>query len=326
MLSASRWGLLKLGLWLRRYHPDLFLAPHASERIQTTLFAGIVGADTTVVPHSRLNHLLFRGSVRKVRQHKVHYYLRFADPSGPERPDAVDIRLDVADTYLHRAKGLFPGRKPTQTWIGLSPGSGPAESHKRWPISSYQSLAARLLDRDGEFRIAVFGSPAERDLVGELIGELRGEPSRVVGVVQDDIMVTAAAYRLCACIVSGCSGAAHLAAAVGTTVVGLYGPTNPSFTGPYAKNRRIVRAGLHCSPCYRVGFSQGCGDPVCLSGLDVGRVEREVLLALAGRFTSEIPWHATTRARKPDLRLCEPTDEPAAGLEPEEIQVKTGWH
>ena len=319
MLSTSRFATLKLALWLRRQRPTLFLLPHASERIQMTLLAGLVGADVTVVPRSRFNGLLFRDTVPKTTQHKVPYYVRFADVAGVPDSADVDTRLKISDASRQRANTLLPGWRASQTWIGLSPGSGPAEAHKRWPVAYYRSLAERLLERDSNVRVAVFGSPAERELVAELTADL--ESSRIIAISQDDVMVTAAAYSLCACIVSGCSGSVHLAAAVGAPVVGLYGPTNPGFTGPHAAKCRIVRAGLRCSPCYRLGFGRGCGNPVCMSLLDVDRVEREVLLALAGRFTSEIPWCETTRARKPDLRLREPGDKPASDLEPEEIQV-----
>jgi ADP-heptose:LPS heptosyltransferase len=41
----------------------------------------------------------------------------------------------------------------------------------------------------------------------------------------------------------------HLAAAVGTSVIALFGPTDPARTGPYGKGHTIIRADLSCSPC-----------------------------------------------------------------------------
>jgi ADP-heptose:LPS heptosyltransferase len=164
-------------------------------------------------------------------------------------------------------------------------------------------LGRRLLEKGEEFRIAIFGSPSERDLTDRIAGGLGAFPSRVTLVVQPDVLTAAAAYRSCSCVVTGCSGSAHLAAAVGTTVVGLYGPTNPGFTGPYVQKKRIVRLGLRCSPCYRVGFIEGCGNPLCMLMLDVDRVEKEVLLALDGQFLRDLPWCATTNATRADLRI-----------------------
>lgn len=299
--SGSKLSVLKLGSQLRQFRPTLFLLPQSTNRFGITAFSLIVGATVTVLPHSNLNRFLFCRRVEKCKEHKMIYYRRFGELGGLNMDVDFGAELSIPDHYLAEAKVLLRGWEPDQKWIGFAPGSGIIERHKRWPISSYQSLGKKLLNRGQEFRIAIFGSPSENDLVNEIKKSLNTSSARVVSIVEQNIMIAAGAISHCACLVSGCSGAAHLSVAVGTPVVGLYGPTNPGFTGPFSNKVRIVRAGLKCSPCYRVGFIEGCGNPVCISMISADSVEKEVMLALKGEFVADIPWYATTEAVQPDI-------------------------
>jgi 3-deoxy-D-manno-octulosonic-acid transferase/heptosyltransferase-1 len=58
-------------------------------------------------------------------------------------------------------------------------------------------------------------------------------------------------YRRCAVVITNDSGPMHLAAAVGTPVVAVFGPTDPALTGPYGKRHVVLRSGIPCSPCMK---------------------------------------------------------------------------
>lgn len=299
--SSAKFSVLRLAYQLRRFRPTLFLAPQSTNRLRITLFSAIVGAGTTILPHSAPNSLLFGRSVNSCREHKVKYYLRFGALGGLNTDTSFSMKLNVPEYHLTEAKKLLVDWDISQKWIGFAPGSGIIEAHKRWPISYYQSLGKALLQKGSEFRIAIFGSPSEIELVNEIRKSITTRTTRVVSIVVSDIMIVSAAVSHCKCLVSACSGLSHVAAAVGTPVVGLYGPTNPGFTGPFSNKVRIVRAGIKCSPCYRVGFIEGCGNPVCMSMIEPHDVEKEVILALNGEFVADIPWHPTTNADNPDI-------------------------
>ena len=68
---------------------------------------------------------------------------------------------------------------------------------------------------------------------------------------QTTLRALAALYRLCGAVITTDTGPMHLAAAVGTPVVALFGPTAPWRTGPYGDGHVVVRAGLSCSPCFK---------------------------------------------------------------------------
>jgi heptosyltransferase-1 len=83
-------------------------------------------------------------------------------------------------------------------------------------------------------------------------------------------------YRRAALVVTTDSGPMHLAAAMGTPVVALFGPTDPARTGPYGPGHKVIRSGLACAPCFR----KRCDTLRCMRGIGVEEVlaaVREVL-------------------------------------------------
>jgi heptosyltransferase I len=66
---------------------------------------------------------------------------------------------------------------------------------------------------------------------------------------QTTLMELACIYKDALAVISTDSGPMHLAAAVGTPVIALFGPTDPARTGPYGAGHAVIRAGLSCSPC-----------------------------------------------------------------------------
>jgi len=75
-------------------------------------------------------------------------------------------------------------------------------------------------------------------------------------------------FRQAALVVTTDSGPMHLAAAVGTPVVALFGPTDPARTGPYGPGHRVIRRDLPCMPCFR----KRCEAPRCMTEISVDEV------------------------------------------------------
>ena len=72
-------------------------------------------------------------------------------------------------------------------------------------------------------------------------------------------------YEKAGFVVSTDTGPAHIAAAIGTPVVALFGPTAPWRTGPFGEGHRIIRANLACSPC----FKRQCQTKACMEQISV---------------------------------------------------------
>ncbi len=62
-----------------------------------------------------------------------------------------------------------------------------------------------------------------------------------------------------------CNGVSHIASLVDIDIVSFNGPTDSMYTGPYSDKLITISRGLSCSPCYRPGYTRGCGNPICMN-------------------------------------------------------------
>lgn len=152
----------------------------------------------------------------------------------------------------------------TSAPVVLAPGAeyGPA---KRWPIEKFALLAERLAAAGRA--VWVLGSAKERGL-GETIRahapaarNLAGETTLPEAV---DLLATASV------VVTNDSGLMHIAAAVGTPLVAIYGSSSPRYTPPTSAHAKIIYRALPCSPC----FERVCplGHTNCLRAIGVDEV------------------------------------------------------
>ena len=181
-----------------------------------------------------------------------------------DQPPAIPypkLEVDIGNQKRLVAELELTQEKPI---IGMMPGAeyGPA---KQWSITHYQELAREL--NSAGFQVWVFGSEKEREIgaqiasVGDAITDLCGT-TRLEDVID---LVT-----LCEKVVSNDSGLMHVACAVGTKVIAIYGSSSPTYTPPLSSNAEVIYRYLECSPCYK----RECplGHTNCLTGIDSGTV------------------------------------------------------
>lgn len=128
--------------------------------------------------------------------------------------------------------------------VAMMPGAeyGPA---KCWPIEYFRELADRLAAAG--FAVWVFGSTRDEP-AGSAIAA-RGGAQNLCGLTALEEVIDLMA--LCRHAVTNDSGLMHVAAAVGTRVIALYGSTTPDFTPPLTDSARIHYLRLDCSPCFQ---------------------------------------------------------------------------
>jgi len=190
------------------------------------------------------------------------------EPSGETRLPLTVEEITRADLWWIRS-----GMRPERT-IALAPGATYGET-KRWPAERFRELGARLVE-DG-WQLLWIGGEAERELAGALSQTFDAGQSRSTAG-QWDLRTTLANLARVRGAVSNDSGALHLAQAAGVPVVGIYGSTSPTWTGPVGDAQRVVYDAIDCSPC----FAKDCPTAIeCLAGIDVARVHR-VLTELVG--------------------------------------------
>ncbi|TGQ71480.1 MAG: lipopolysaccharide heptosyltransferase II [Mesorhizobium sp.] len=151
-----------------------------------------------------------------------------------------------------------------QKFVALMPGAefGPA---KRWPSEHYAGLARDFMAKG--LKVALFGSKNDRDVTREITAFAPGVVDLAGQTRLEDAIDLIAAARLA---VSNDSGLMHVAAAVGTPIVAVYGSTSPQNTPPLAEHRELVWLHLSCSPCHQKVCPLGHLN--CLKTLEVAQV------------------------------------------------------
>ena len=136
---------------------------------------------------------------------------------------------------------------PDGLWLALLPGA--RWPNKRWPAEQFASLV-RLLDGAGDApRFVILGGEDDRE-AGKTIA--RADPRRCLDLTgQTSLPEMVEWLRRCRLAVSNDTGSMHVAAALGTPVIALFGPTEPRRTGPYGQIGHVLQTPLPCVPCLR---------------------------------------------------------------------------
>lgn len=204
-------------------------------------------------------------------ENEQEFYLHFARALGypPDRHPAYRLPVSPSES-----------RDVSATTLVIAPGCKTGEmAAKRWP--HFPELAERFDD------VAIVGT--REDLPARIF------PAHCRSYVDKlSLRETAELLASAGFVVGNDSGLSHVAAAVGTPTLMIFGPTSERVLGSLPANARSIRSGLPCEPCWTGARLHACAGRVdCLAQLSVDRVEAEVRRLL---FTSARP-EATCAAR-----------------------------
>ena len=246
-------GRLRLAAELRAEHYDLaILLQNAFEAALLTCLARIP-ARAGYTTDGR--GLLLTHGVQKApdigTRHQVEYYQEMLVGLGLERgSDELELFLQPAAVETAAVLLEQGSERPV---IGLNPGAayGPA---KRWPSGKYAALAARLEAETGGL-IVVFGTQADQAAAAEIGAAVKGRAVDLTG--RTSLAEAAACIARCAVFISNDSGLMHVAAALNTPLVAVFGSTDHIATGPFSQRKVVIRHPLPCSPCLNTHCPQG---------------------------------------------------------------------
>jgi heptosyltransferase-2 len=216
-----------------------------------------------------------------LRRHRMYYYLHLIEPLG-RYPSPTLPSLALNGTQ-ERWAGMFLSNSGLKgkMLVGLNPGATYGEA-KCWPPERFAELGRRLI-KDSRASILIFGSsrPREKALnatIAQGIGEgclnITGETS---------LWQLAALLRHCRLLVTNDTGTMHIAAAVGTRVVAIFGPTDPCATSPLGEGHVVIRRDVSCSPCLKRVCPE---DHRCMDMIEVEEVYNIVGMQLKGRTSA----------------------------------------
>jgi heptosyltransferase-2 len=165
------------------------------------------------------------------------------DATPPAGWPLPELRVPLSDAEAWRQqRGLDDGRKV----VAFAPGAvGPS---KRWPVAYYAELARELTAQNGA--VWVLGSPGEAPLAAEIV-EAAGSHAR--DLTSPDLRNAILALRLASVVVSNDSGLLHVAAAIGTPSIGIFGSTSPKLWAPLNPLAAIfeTQTEVPCRPCHK---------------------------------------------------------------------------
>ena len=209
---------------------------------------------------------------RKDRHHAERLWrLAVGDAAADPSPESIRPHLYPGETERHAVDALLESvPRDGAPMVALAPGS--IWGTKRWP--HYPALAAKLAPL---YRIVVTGGSADAALAAAIAAA--AGPERVIDATgRLTLLASAELIARCAAIVTNDSAPQHLASAVGTPTLSIFGPTVPEFGfGPLAPRHRTAgNQTLSCRPCDRHG-PQVCplGHFRCMRELEVGHIEAE---------------------------------------------------
>jgi heptosyltransferase-2 len=192
---------------------------------------------------------------------------RWKHPSDPAAAAEVERLLEAAGVARESARE--PRDAPL---VGLHLGAAGGTA-KRWRPERFGELAAALRGRGAA--PVLLGAPADRPAADRAVAAAGMAVPSAVG--RDRVELLPHLLARLGCLVSGDTGVAHLAAALGVPTVTLFGPTDPGLTAPRGPRSRVIAGPAPCAPC----FLAVCPiDHVCLGAVEPAAVAARVLEAM----------------------------------------------
>lgn len=176
---------------------------------------------------------------------KIDVYQLFADKLGAPAKSSLTFGLEGLNASI---LSVSIKEKTSGPYFGLVLGS--SWDSKDWPVAGYQQLILRILSEFKMTLIVLLGDSSKSEM-GKRLEELVHNP-RIVNLAGatslKEMMAIIAGARIC---VGPDSGPAHIAGALGTPYVALFGPTPAARNAPYGSEHLALRASVACAPCSR---------------------------------------------------------------------------
>ena len=211
--------------------------------------------------------------------HQIHDYLHLISAFGANEspvPPLLHVARSEIEKVAHRF-GLRPDPQKNQPIFGLNASAeyGPA---KRWPSERFIA-AAREIRQHTNCLWLILGGNSDASLASEVQLAIGDQQAALNLAGKTSLRELMALLKLCRVLLTNDTGPMHVAAALGTPVVALFGSTSPELTGPGLPGeagRHLLQSDVPCSPCFR----RTCPiDFRCMTGIGVEDVVAAVLRA-----------------------------------------------
>ena len=209
-----------------------------------------------------------------------HAVTRYLEVLGKQGVDVTDAHphLQLTETEQATAHRFLAeaGVTSERLLIGIHPGGNWV--YKLWNAEKYAQLAITL-SKEKNASILLFAGPNERKLQSQ-VAEMMDAPPILVET--ENLREVTALIAACDVYIGNDTGPMHIAAAVRTPVIALFGSTNHIRSGPYGEKHTVVQSGMElgCNPCHPGRHPGGCGAGNCAV---IDEISVEQVLAAAER-------------------------------------------
>lgn len=246
------------GHWRRRLLTDIVAEP----RSEVPIHERVAVADRTFA----VKHF---ASMR----HQAHRYLDLVAYLGGNR-DLVQPKIYLRFDELPPLSKFF--RDDGRPLIAINPGAeyGPA---KRWMPTRFAEVAIRV-SQQFNCRWLIVGGPGDRDLargIADALAAANMDADAIINVAgQTTLAELCVLLKRCRLCLTNDTGPMHIAYALGTPIIAIFGSTAPELTGPLGDRSCVIRQPVECSPC----FLRECPiDFRCMTRITVDQVVDAVL-------------------------------------------------
>ncbi|MHA1833305.1 MAG: glycosyltransferase family 9 protein [Candidatus Baldrarchaeia archaeon] len=187
------------------------------------------------------------------------------------------ISIPCADNEEVSSFFMRHGISDSDFIIGIHSGAGTLTSKKCWPISNFIEMS-KILIRDCKAKIIIVGGNKEAKVATRISETIGKNAFSAAG--QFTLSETAAIIKKCKLFITNDSGPMHIAVAVKTPVIAIFGPTDPVKNAPYnIKHLCIVNKKSKCRPCYQdLSKIVRCKYPHCIKSITTKDVIKGVFL------------------------------------------------
>lgn len=178
--------------------------------------------------------MLYTERVSPVGRHVAELNYSLAQQAGASRPQAPEYPLRVPAGGAASVRARLHDLGITGDYVVVGPGG--SWRAKCWPAERFGEFC-RELEKMFDMRVVVIHGPGEKQIAEDVLRAAAPVHPALISTTIEELMGLLAHAR---CLIAADSGPLHLASALGTPVVGLYGPTDPARNGPFASHAAIV--------------------------------------------------------------------------------------
>lgn len=266
--ASSATEMLRFFFKLKSKRFDLVYFPTVSNKVKASI------ALLALNPRQAVKSISALFCKPQKSEHKISYFSRRVGLTAQNiNFRKMNYNLQEKSRLLN-SKSAMPLKK--NHFVAVAPGSSQLEQHKRWTQSKYEDLIVQLHESLA-LDVVLLGGDDEHNLLEDILKRCRSRGIKCTIARPKSILESISILNSVKFLVSGCCSAIHMGSLTGVKIIGLYGPTDFEYTGPWNDNFSIKSIDLDCAPCYS-DTPLGCGNPVCMDGIKTESIFRTISL------------------------------------------------